>query len=84
MALDGTREDAPDTPANAAAFGRHATDRGPGAFPQVQAVYLVECGTHVIVDAGFWPCQTSERVGGFRLLPSLWEDMLVLWDRGCA
>ena len=82
MALDGTREDVPDTPANAAVFGRHASDRGASAFPQVQAIYLAECGTHVIVDVGFWPCHTSERVGGFRLLHSLREDMLVLWDRG--
>jgi hypothetical protein len=82
MALDGTREDVPDTRANAAVFGRHTSDRGASAFPQVQAVYLAECGTHAIVDAGFWPCHTSERVGGFRLLRSLREDMLVLWDRG--
>jgi hypothetical protein len=45
-------------------------------------VYLVECGTHAIVDAGFWPGQTSERVGGFRLLRSVTADMLVMWDRG--
>jgi hypothetical protein len=38
MALDGTREDVPDTPANAAVFGRHTSDRGASAFPQVQAV----------------------------------------------
>jgi Insertion element 4 transposase N-terminal/Transposase DDE domain len=82
MALDGTVEDVPDTPANAAVFGRHTADRGASAFPQIQVVYLAECGTHAIVDAGFWPCHTSERVGGFRLLRSLREDMLVLWDRG--
>jgi hypothetical protein len=82
MALDGTREDVPDTPANAAAFGRHTSDRGVSAFPQVQVVYLAECGTHAIIDAGFWPCHTSERVGGFRLMRSLQGDMLVLWDRG--
>jgi hypothetical protein len=80
--LDGTVEDVPDTPANAAAFGRHLSVRGASAFPQVQVVYLAECGTYVIIDAGFWPCHTSERVGGFRLLRSLREDMLVLWDRG--
>jgi hypothetical protein len=45
-------------------------------------VYLVECGTHVVVDAGFWPCHTSERVGGFRLLRSTRRGMLVMWDRG--
>lgn len=82
MAIDGTVEDVPDTPANAAAFGRHTGSRGKSAFPQVQGVYLAECGTHAIVDAGFWPCRTSERVGGFRMLRSLEEGMLVMWDRG--
>ena len=82
MAIDGTSEDCADTPANAKAFGRHSSDRGPSAFPQLQGVYLVECGTHVVVDAGFWPCHTSERVGGFRLLRSLSRGMLVMWDRG--
>jgi hypothetical protein len=48
----------------------------------VQAVYLAECGTHAIVDAGFWPCRTSERFGGFRLLRRLERGMLVMWDRG--
>lgn len=55
MAIDGTVEDAADTPANVAVFGRHHGDRGDSAFPQVQGVYLVECGTHAVVDAGFWP-----------------------------
>src|SRR5207247_433649 len=82
IALDGTVEDVPDTPANAAVFGRHTTTRGSAAFPQVQAVYLAECGTHVIVDAGFWPCHTSERIGGFRMLRSVRRGMLVMWDRG--
>lgn len=82
MAIDGTVEDVPDTPANAAVFGRHTSHRGASAFPQVQAVYLAECGTHVIVDAGFWPCHTSERVGGFRVLRKLGRGMLVMWDRG--
>ena len=82
MALDGTVEDVPDTRANAAVFGRHIAERGASAFPQVQVVYLAECGTHAIIDAGFWPYHTSERVGGFRLLRSVHHDMLVLWDRG--
>jgi hypothetical protein len=82
MAIDGAVDDVPDTPANAAAFGRHISDRGASAFPQVQCVYLAECGTHAIVDAGFWPCHTSERVGGFRMLRSVAAGMLVMWDRG--
>jgi hypothetical protein len=82
MALDGVVEDVPDTPANAAYFGRHTCARGDGAFPQLQGVYLAECGTHVIVDCGFWPIHTSERKGGLRLLRSLRRGMLVMWDRG--
>lgn len=82
MAIDGTVEDLPDTPENVAVFGRHHSDRGQAAFPQVQSVYLAECGTHAIVDAGFWPCHTSERLGGFRVLRSVTDNMLVMWDRG--
>lgn len=82
MAIDGSTEDVPDTAENAAAFGRHHGDRGDSAFPQVKVVYLAECGTHAIVDAGIWPCHTSERVGGFRMLRSVGPDMLVMWDTG--
>ncbi len=82
MALDGTVEEVADTPENAAIFGRREGARGAAAFPQVQCMYLAECGTHAIVDAGFWPCHTSERKGSFRLLRSVTPGMLVMWDRG--
>jgi hypothetical protein len=82
MAIDGTVEDVPDTLANAAAFGRQHGSRGDSAFPQVQGVYLVECGTHVIVDATFWPYGTSERAGAAALLRAVTAEMLVMWDRG--
>jgi hypothetical protein len=82
VALDGTVEDVPDTAANVRAFGRLHSTRGPAAFPQVQGVYLVEVGSHALIDAGFWPIHTSERVGGFRLLRSVTPEMLVMWDRG--
>lgn len=82
MGIDGTKENVPDTPANAAAFGYPTNQQGTGALPQVQAVYLVECGTHGVVDAGFWPYATSERVGGLRLLRSVSRGMLLLWDCG--
>jgi hypothetical protein len=82
MALDGTVEDVPDSPANARAFGRLHSDRGASAFPQVQGVYLSECGTHAVIDAGVWPCHVSERVGALRLLRSVGAGMLLLLDRG--
>jgi Insertion element 4 transposase N-terminal/Transposase DDE domain len=82
MAIDGTVEEVPDTLANAAAFGRQHGSRGDSAFPQVQGVYLVECGTHAIVDATFWPYGTSERAGAAALLRAVTAEMLVMWDRG--
>jgi len=82
MALDGTSEEVADTPANAKAFGKYHNQRGEAAFPQLKAVYLTECGSHAIVDAGLWPIHTSERVGGFRLLRSVTPEMLLMWDRG--
>lgn len=82
VALDGTVENVADTPANARYFGRPSGSRGDGAFPQAQIVYLVECGTHAVVDAGIWPYATHERIGGARMLRSVGPGMLVMWDRG--
>lgn len=82
LALDGTTEAVPDTPANARAFGRPTNQHGAAGFPCVRGVYLVECGTHAIVDAGFWPYATSEHRGARRLLRSITAGMLVLWDCG--
>jgi len=82
VAVDGTVEDVADTPANAAYFGRHTGGRGDGAFPQVQGVYLCECGTHVIFDAALCHCHVGEQTGARRVLRSLTEGMLAMWDRG--
>ena len=65
MAIDGTSEDLADTPANEADFGRPGSGRDQSAFPQMRGVYLAECGTHAIVDAGFWPLSTGERSVAF-------------------
>jgi hypothetical protein len=81
VGIDGTVEDAPNTPENERAFGRHTSGRGEAAFVQLRCVYLVECGTHVVFDAGFWPSRESEWTGAWRLLRSVEEGMLVLLDR---
>jgi len=82
MASDGTTEDVPDSPANVRAFGRQHGDRGDSAFPQVQGVYLSECGTPAVIDAVFWPCRIAARVGALRLLRRVGAGLLVLLDRG--
>src|SRR5215210_7762296 len=83
MGIDGTVLDVPDSPANAAAFGRPtAGPRGDGAFPQVKKLSLVELGTHVEVALVLRPYRTGERamVGG--LLRHLTPEMLLLLDQG--
>lgn len=82
VALDGTIENLVDTPANERVFGRRASQRGRHAYPQVLGVCLVECATHAIFEAGFWPATTSEHRVAPRLLRALTPEMVVLWDRG--
>lgn len=86
MAVDGTVYNVPDSPANAAAFGRPSGGhRDDGAFPQIRKLSLVEVGTHVeltFVAKGIKQADSGEQ----RLAPALFRhlrtDMLLLWDRG--
>lgn len=87
MAIDGTTLDLPDTPENAAAFGRPSTKlkdgtRRLGPWPQVKLVWLAEVGTHVLCDVVIRPGTASEVPPARRLLRSVEAGMLVLWDRG--
>jgi hypothetical protein len=83
LALDGTCVDAPDTPANADAFGRPRSGRGEGvgAFPQARLVGMVECGTHAIVGAVLGPYAHSEQTLAAGLLGHLDAGVLLLADR---
>ena len=85
MAIDGSVLDAPDTPANAAKFGRYngGTKRGAGAFPQVRKVALVETGTHVEV-AITWAGvrEHDEQTLAKTLFDRVPADALLLLDRG--
>ena len=51
MSIDGFEWDAPDTPANATAFGYPGGGQDRPAFPKVRAVTVGECGSHAVVDA---------------------------------
>lgn len=82
MGIDGTVEDVPDTPANAAHFGRSSGGRGDSAFPQVRKVSLVELGTHVEVAMaiGGWHDSEQKLVG--QLFDKIPGDALLIEDRG--
>ena len=83
MAVDGTVFDVPDSKANARVFGYPASRPGTqAAFPKVRLVLLVEAGTHLIVDALMCPYRIGERVRVKKLLRSVTQGMLLMWDRG--
>ena len=83
MAVDGTVLDVPDSKANARVFGYPASRQGTqAAFPKVRVVMLIEAGTHLIVDALMCPYRIGERVRAKKLLRSVSEGMLLMWDRG--
>jgi len=78
VALDGSVDQVVDWPENAAYFGGKKSS----AYPLVQGAFLCECGTHVIFDAGFWPYLFDERQACRRLLRSVTDEMLVMFDQG--
>jgi len=73
--------DVADTDDNAAAFGKLSGPRGPGGFPQVRFVSLVESGTHVLLASEMDGYKTSEHVLAKRVIPNLSAGMLCLADR---
>jgi Insertion element 4 transposase N-terminal/Transposase DDE domain len=83
MAVDGTVFDIPDTEANARVFGYPGSRPGTqAAFPKARLVLLVEAGTHLLTDALMCPYGMGERVRALKLLRSVAEGMLLMWDRG--
>ena len=80
MAIDGTVFNTPDTPANAAAFGRSSNQYGKGAYPQARAVFLTECGSHATVGLHLGSYDEAELHGAYALLPQLSRGMLLMHD----
>lgn len=82
VAIDGTCEDVADDPHNANYFGRINSGPPQSPFPQLRALYLLECATHAIFDAVAAPCRVAEARLAPLLLRSITAEMLVLLDRG--
>lgn len=83
MGIDGVVLNLPDRPALESVFGRPSGgDRGPGAFPQLRKVSLVELGTHAETAFIAKPITTSEQAAIPALLKQIPHDALLLWDRG--
>ena len=81
VSLDGSPLDVADSKANEAGFGRPGSGRGPGAFPQLRLVSLLENGTHVLFGAGLGRYTEGERTLARAVLGALRPGMLCLADR---
>ncbi len=83
VGMDGTTLDLADTPDNDREFGRPSSGRGEGrgAFPQLRAVGVAECGTHALFGLAMGPYGAAEVTLARQLLPALSEGMLLLADR---
>jgi len=81
MAIDGTLDEVPDSEANARHFGRLSSGQNQSAFPQVRCLYLLEAGTHAIIDAVLARCKASEQDLSGCLLRSVEPEMLLMSDR---
>jgi len=83
VVIDGTCLDIPDSDENARVFGRPGSRPGTiSAFPKARLVILLEAGTHLIFDALMCPYKMGERVRALKLLRSVADGMLLMWDRG--
>lgn len=80
--IDGTTLTVPDTPANAAEFGRPGVAEGQAAFPVVSVITLVDTTARQIRDAEIGPYKASERQACVRLVSHLSSDSVVFFDAG--
>lgn len=81
VSMDGMVFDVPATKGNDTAFGRPSN----GAFPQVRAVSLVECGSHATLGAHLGPVAgkgSGERSAARALFPLLEPEWILLADSG--
>ena len=81
VSLDGSTLDVADSTDNEAGFGRPGSGRGPGAFPQLRLVSLLENGTHVLFGACLGRYTDGESTLARRVLDALRPGMLCLADR---
>jgi hypothetical protein len=82
MAVDGTVVDVPDTKRTRVLGYPGSRPGNPSSFPKARLVLLVEAGTHLLADALMCPYRMGERVRALKLLRSVAEGMLLMWDRG--
>lgn len=80
--LDGTTLDMPDTPENGSRFGRAKGGNGPGAFPRLRLVVLLDVMSRRVKRFLPMPFSRSEHQASAPLTQDLKTGDLVVADRG--
>ena len=81
VSIDGSVTDVPDSPKNAAFFGRPSSQSRDGAFPQARWVAAAESGTGSLLGAAIGRYTDAEQPLAADLLGCFGPGMLVLADR---
>lgn len=82
LAVDGVSFRAQDNEENRAAFGSDSNQFGEVSYPQVRMCSLMEVSSHLLLDSSFDARCVGEMTLAQRLLPSVPDDSLTLFDRG--
>lgn len=82
--VDGVRFRLPDTKSNESFFGRPTASRGAVAFPQMQAVALVDTTSRQVKRCSFDRCDSGELKAFQEIIKPLGDGDLLLMDRGFA
>lgn len=80
--VDGVVWRTPDSAQNSEAFSRTSNQRSTASYPQVRMVCLMELSSHLVVDSAFDSVTENEMSLAARLLESIPDNSLTLFDRG--
>ena len=82
LAVDGVSFRTQDNEENRSAFGSDSNQFGEGSYPQIRMCSLMEVSSHLLLDSSFDARHVGEMTLAKRLLSSVPDDSLTLFDRG--
>lgn len=82
LAVDGVTFRTQDNEENRTEFGSDSNQFGEVSYPQVRMCSLMEVSSHLLLDSSFDARRVGEMTLAQRLLPSVPDDSLTLFDRG--
>lgn len=82
LAVDGVSFRTQDNEENRSKFGSDSNQYGEGSYPQIRMCSLMEVSSHLLLDSSFDARHVGEMSLAERLLPSVPDGSLTLFDRG--